>query len=196
MAVALGARAKVVRVALERRVKFARLRALVVNGDWRCWQACCVVAWWCGMMVWWCDDCELRKGRVACERKINKPFRVSVFKKIRGWVWAGNQTHHSLCIPILISAPLFSLQTPPLYDNLHPYVFVFSFLGLCLCITRYTLTFTSHTPPTYYVHLHILITRTPYVFVFHFLACVYALLVAPSHLFYASHLHTVHTSHM
>ena len=91
------------------------------------------------------------------------------------------------CTPILISASLFSLHRPPHSDNSHPLCFNFLFLGLCLCITRCILTFTSHTPHAYFVHLPHVITRTPYVFVSYFWACVYVLLAAPSHLL---HTHT------
>jgi len=94
----------------------------------------------------------------------------------------------SSCTPILISTPLFSLHTPPYSDNSYPLCLCFSFLGLCLCITRCTLTFTSRTPPAYFVHLPYVIVSHPYVFVSQFWACVYSLLATPSHLPHAPHL--------
>jgi len=81
MAVALCACAGVVRVAPKRKVGFARLRALVVNGDWRRQPACCVVAW-CGGVVKCCGGAvaaNFARGEPCVRGREINPFRVFAF---------------------------------------------------------------------------------------------------------------------
>jgi len=94
--------------------------------------------------------------------------------------------HYSLHPHIYFTHSTYLLRASPYSDNSHPLCLCFSFFGLCLCITRCTLTFILCIPPTYCAHLPYVIVSHPYVFVSHFWACVYALIVAPSHLLHAA----------
>jgi len=54
--------------------------------------------------------------------------------------------YYSLDPHIYFTHPTCLLRAPPTCDSLAPLCLCLSFLGLCLCITRCTFTFTSHTP--------------------------------------------------
>ena len=90
----------------------------------------------------------------------------------------------------------YLLCAPPACDSLTPPMSLFLFLGLCLCITRCTLTFTSHTRLAYFVHLPHVIVSHLLCLCFSFWACVYVLLAAPSHSLHVPHLLTLCTSRM
>jgi len=86
-----------------------------------------------------------------------------------------------LCHVLLCAPPFLLSRTPVLILCCeYPWYLLTSHpCHTCFMFTWCTLTFTSRTSPAYCMHLPYLITRTPYVFVSHFWACVYALLVAP-----------------
>ena len=104
----------------------------------------------------WCA--EMRRKKLPDKRGVL--VLISFFFKF-GFVF--------FVLPILISASLFSLHTSPYFDNSHPLCLCFSFLSLSLCITRCTLTFTSRTPPAYFVRLPYVIVSHPLCLCFSFL---------------------------
>ena len=77
--------------------------------------------------------------------------------------------YYSMHPHIHFTHPTCLLRASPACDSLAPPMSLFLFLGLCLCITGRTLTFTSRTPPAYFVHLPHVIVLHPLYLCFSFL---------------------------